>query len=418
MRNNLKKVQGMLKKFKGYEVSPELDRKILQAIKITHSESVTLGPSFSRYLKNIFTIQIKRYAVTVMVAILLFAGVMYFNQNSYSYHLNKAKNDLIELDNLINGNSDYTSFIGEAFADEPVTSKPTVPASDEGRIVALSADVVKETEAAIDSAESISKPDSLKSALDEINDFQDESVDVLSDAVAAVDSEDATTTVSSDLMTTTEEQGLVSKAINYVAKASASGEKEVNIAIETSKDKKFTKPKIAGSIKSGTAKDPVQMSDAVENYKNAQKAIQDIKANGADDKDISNLEGKLLKAQSALTANKLGRAHGLTSAIQAKSRNIIRKAEKTSNKAKRNTSGFGNTKNQEDKNTAALNKPSDDKGNAEPSPSKNVSSPAIKNPGTSIQWGFGTKKPSLPNVNKSDYRKPTVKNPERKEGND
>jgi len=333
MKTSLRKIKGLLSKYKGFEVSPELDRKVLKAIDNLHVEHdftdsvrVVKSPSFFANINQIFIKKLKRYAVIAVLILIAVTGTMYFNQNSYAYHLNKAGFALNKLDALLHGSRNQASLIPNAFADETSANDTDANASDENQIIILVLEVDHETQAAIESAEQLSDINKLRNALNAIYVFQIREVDVLSDAVEAVSGQETTVKLTNVLVSSSDQQKLVSKALKFVKDSSDKGDRQVNIDIETDNDKNIS------SDKKESEKKVFRLADVKNQYDNAKETFEEVKKLGAEDKDIENLEGKLDKAETALEEGNLGRAHGLSTATEVKGRNIIRKAEKLTEK--------------------------------------------------------------------------------------
>ena len=218
MKKNSNRIKGLLTKFKGFEVSSGVNRKILSIVSNERFEfDYDKQTSFFRLLLHSIMDLLKNYAVAIVAFILVILGITYFNQNSYSFHLNKAQYALNKLEANIQELVEYD-------------------ADFELKILNLTEQVFNETEAAIESAEKIYDSVEFKGALGKIYELQvNESVvfESVSDIIGVNDNTERFLEIWDS---TYSEQELIKKALIFVDNEIKGGETEVNIDIETSLD--------------------------------------------------------------------------------------------------------------------------------------------------------------------------------------
>jgi len=296
MKNNLRKIKAVLKKYKGFEVTPELNNKILKSIDDQAAKNGKKA-GFLSLTKALFVF--KGYFIPLIMALVIFAGFVYFNQNSYSYYLDKAERGQQDLADLISYNTDRK-------ADE----------TDEPKIQELGKEIVFNTEGAMNDADNLTDPGKLYKALDEINKVQDRTVAILSDAMDSVSGNDVILTLTQALNQTAREQVMMAKATNFVQNAQKNGEGNINIELAVA-DPGFPE-----------GQPPISLSDARKQYEDVKKTIEGLKAQGADSKQIGDLEIKLTSAEDAFKKNNIDLACGILTATQATCQNIIVKSER------------------------------------------------------------------------------------------
>lgn len=320
MKSNLEKIKGMLKGARAYQVSPELDHKILRAIGMSeaapHVELESEVPLLPfNWLTPWLMKSFKQFAVAVVAIVLMLGGSWFYTQNSYAYHLGKAKAALADLQSVLGGKPiAQNSFIGQAFAEDSVLAATV----NEAQVVNLSQTVVIETEKAIEIASNKTDPATVQQALAEVVAVQDQSVPVLAAAAEAVTTAEATQMIASALQATAADQTLVIRAKVFVATASANGEKQVSIEIQTTSD---AKPTVTTEEKT----DESRLADAKAEYQDAKALIEKLKAAGADVDLIAKLQSKLDKVVAAFEGGKIGRAHGLSTALEAQGKHLMDK---------------------------------------------------------------------------------------------
>lgn len=325
MKSNLEKIKGLLKGAQTYQVSAELDQKILRTIGLsstaTHmelgSEELPLPFNFN-WLTQLLMKSLKQYAVAVAAIVLAFGGVWYYTQNSYSYHLEKAKVALVELKDVLAGKPAQTSFIPSAYAEE------VVPVINETLVAELATTVVQETEKAIDIAEVKTDPALVQQALAEISVVQDQTVPVLAEATLVVTTAEATEKISIALQITTTDQSILKKAQEFVDQAALSGDTQVSIDIQTSSDDEEEGEE---EDKKEEKTDEQKATDAKANLEAAKALVEELKAAKVDQEDIDKILKKIEKAEEALKEEKMGRAYGLSTAALAQGKHLLKEAK-------------------------------------------------------------------------------------------
>jgi len=308
MEPDLNIIEGLLKTLKAYKTSPELDEQIIKAIenmRMAHEpHSITQQPFLFSFLTPLFMKTAKLFSALALVVVIAIGGILYGLQDSYASHLNKAKAALTQLEAVLQGNARSFTLLPTAMAADGV---------DEDAVADLTETVVEETEKAIEAAEKINEPPKLQEALTAISDVQEESVAVLAEAADVVQSEVATEVVAEALETTTEDQGFVEKALDFVSQAAQGGEDEVNVAIDTSQDE--------GQEKSE------RVVKAEERYEQAKLTLAQLKEAGLSAEDLRSFESFVNKVEAALQEGKAGRAFGLSTAMQARSKHLLAQAK-------------------------------------------------------------------------------------------
>lgn len=317
MRKKLEKVRNILGNTTLYKVSPDLDHRVMRALGVLpyldSENELPEPPHVLTFITQWLMQSFKQFGAVLATIVVLVGGLFFYTQNSYSYHLNKAKVALADLQDVLEGKPSGVAWVPMALAEE------SQPAVDEAQVAQLSTTVVSETEKAIDIAENKTDPAVIQQALGEISAVQDETVPVLAAAAEAVTSEGATQTVAAALQTTTTDQSMVLQAQNFVATAVASGESGVAIDIQTSSE--------APAVEEEAKDEEGRLEQAKSEYKDAKALIEQLKASGADAETLSKLQSKLDKVVAAFEEGKVGRAHGLSTAIAAQSKHLIREKD-------------------------------------------------------------------------------------------
>ncbi len=330
MKNSLDKFRQKITGAPRYSISSELDRKVQGALgwqkmsptlELEAEESLLSFNWITPWLMKSF----KQFAVVIAALVLMVGGFWFYTQNSYSYHLGKAKAALADLQSVLDGKPiAQNPFMNRAFAED---SDPST-AVNEALVVDLTETVVEETEQAIEIVEEESDPVVVEAALEEVVVLQDETVPVLAAAAEAVTSDEAVQAVADALETTTTDQAVVVQAQEFVAEAASAGETEVAIDIQTSSDV----ASVDESAEEEEDDDGKKLEDAKAEYQDAKTMIDELKASGATDEELAKLQAKLDKVVAAFEEGKIGRAHGLSTAIAAQSKHRVRKAEREESK--------------------------------------------------------------------------------------
>lgn len=313
MEKDHKDIKELLRNFKHYKVSAELDAKILKALENARAEREVMDykPSFLTLLRGYLS-SFNRYIAIPVVMVLIFAGgAFYYTQTSYSYHLNKAGAALAKLESAIEGRAYQSAFIPSVMAEGGFV--------DEALIAKLTVRVLDYTEKAIEIAERIKNPQKLENAFAKINQTQKKEVEVLANATEVVKSEKTSMVVAKALKNTAKQEESIDKAIKTAKKAVQERKKEVEVDIETSIDTQRKDDKIKDATKN--------LKEAKAEYDEAKDALKKLENAGIDKEKISKLDAQLTKANDALKEGKIGRVYGLSTAIQVKSRNIIRQEQ-------------------------------------------------------------------------------------------
>jgi len=326
MKTRLEKIRLKITGAPRYSVSPELDRKVQNALgwqkvsvepELGSEETLLSFNWITPWLMNSF----KQFAFAVAAIVLALGGSWFYNQNSYSYHLGKAKVALADLQSVLGGKPIARNpFVAQAFAEDSVPAATV----NEAQVVNLAQVVVLETEKAIEIVENKTDPVSVGQALAEVVALQDSTVPVLAAAVDAMVTAEATQTVAAALSTTTTDQVVVVQAQNFVALAASNGETHVAIDMQTASD---AQPAVVGVAvaEGGEEDDAERLEEAKATYLEAKAQIEKLKASGTDPEVLASLQAKLDKVVAAFEDGKIGRAQGLSTAIAAQGRHWAKK---------------------------------------------------------------------------------------------
>jgi hypothetical protein len=322
MKTHLEKIRQKITSAPHYSVSPELDRKVQGALgwqKMSptlelESEEVFLSFSWiAPWLARSF----RQFVVAAFAIVLMVGGTWFAIQSSYAYHLSRAKIALEDLQSVLSGKPVAQDlWVNQAFAEDSASAAIV----SEAQVIDLAQTVVRETEKAIRIVENKTNPAVIERALAEVVAFQDQTVPVLAAAAEAVTTDEATQTVAAALETTATDQAVVVQAQDFVAQAASNGERQVAIDIQTSDD---SKPIVAKEEKKD---DNRRLEEAKAEYQDARATIEKLRAAGMDEQALANLQEKMGKVVAAFEEGKIGRAHGLSTAVSAQSKHLIRKA--------------------------------------------------------------------------------------------
>jgi len=323
MFNPADKIEGFLKskQLEQFKVSSKFDERLLSAVqKREFGELPDKSPSYSDVLIQTFLGRFRRYAVAMaMMALVATGGVFYYHQNSYSYHLNKAKVYLAHIEEAIGGQLSKTAFIPNALAEGEAGTV------DETLIAHLTGNVVDETGKAIEAADNLSRAEKMELALEEISQVQEKEIEIFSAATEVVGSEEAIEALSEALEITGTQQELVEKARGFV-KNSLKRHEAVKIDIEISgpKGENGRLKKIKNYVD-----DNERLIRAKTQFEEAKGLLTQLKLNAGDERGIGKLEDRLDQAEDAFNQGKIGKAFGLSIAIKVQSESMLRKSSKT-----------------------------------------------------------------------------------------
>lgn len=232
MNSHDPKIEKLFQNLPAFQVGPEADQKILKALFNRRTEAEVQGslrtprPSFT--LLNLFTMHAKKLITVLAVFLLAAFGIFSYQNNSYAYHLGKARGALTELQAVLAGQA-RVSLVPRAWAESAFV--------DETAVVELSTTVVDETEAAIEIVEEKNEAPLLETALEEIHAVQEESLEVLGEAVQAVVNPEAVVTVVAAIETVAQEQAEVQKNLEVVEAAIVQApEAPVTVEVTTTAD--------------------------------------------------------------------------------------------------------------------------------------------------------------------------------------
>lgn len=321
MKSKPRDIKGLLRNFKHYKVSADFNAQILKALDNMRVEKKVMDykPSFFNLLQGYLS-SFNRYIAVPVAMILIFVGVgIYYTQTSYAYHLNKAKSALIELESEIKGSPYQAYIIPRAMAANGV---------NEDAIVILTNAVVSSTERAIEIAERIKNINKLQLAFIEINKVQEKEVEVLSDATEIVETEKTAGVVAMALSNTVEQKESVDKAVEMTKKAIKEKTQKIKVNIKTTADKQ--KEEIQSKeeqVKKGVEKiKEERLEQNKVRLENAKKAVDQLK-DIADKDVVSKFNTQLIKINEAIKDGRVNRVQGLTTAIQVKSKNVLRQEQ-------------------------------------------------------------------------------------------
>jgi len=185
-------------------------------------------------IKNIKPkIMIKKLTSILVCALLFIEGMMFYNHNSYAYHVSQANGDIHMLANVLEGNSSGTGLkasILEAFNMDSNSY-------NENQFKNLSKKIVDSTEFAIEIADDIKVVKKLEKAINEINEVQLESINTIQKAIEKIENKEVAEEVGIAYDTAVELEGKVSEAKKEIQTAIDNNQKKIEINIVTSKDK-------------------------------------------------------------------------------------------------------------------------------------------------------------------------------------
>lgn len=174
---------------------------------------------------------LRKLATCVLSLAFFLEGMMFYNHYSYAYHVNEVRNDLSELQNLLEDN-EPKKVLGASILDVYEVK------DDFGdlRLKNLTKKIVNSTEYAIENADDIRQVHKLKKAVDEISEVQDEGVTMIHSAMEKVKTE----TISAEVKTTYDKavdlREKVGKASLQIQAAIDNHQDTIEIDILTDKD--------------------------------------------------------------------------------------------------------------------------------------------------------------------------------------
>ncbi len=174
---------------------------------------------------------------SIIISIVFFAeGMMFYNHYSYAHHVNQAKGEMIYLQSLLEGDKKIgkglKASVLEAFNIEINENE------NEIRLKNLSKKIVDSTEYAIENADDIKKVSKLKKAIDEINELQTNSIDIIKNTMQKIEDESVNNEVGVIYNTAIDLKKKVNHASAEIQTAIDNNQKKIEINIHTSKDKK------------------------------------------------------------------------------------------------------------------------------------------------------------------------------------
>ncbi len=208
-------VKNLLKKFTIYPAPTHLTDEKSEERKVDKNQSaLTLSAqaksSLSTKLMNTF----KQYVYAFVAFAFVFAAIFYFNQNSYSYHLNKVNYSLEQIEAVFESDS-------------------SVPLQDKGEMID---EAVLNLAHSIEAAENIHHSETLLVALGDIAETQLEVNKALSKTIWSRETSASLDDFLDTLEVLMEQQKLLKQALSHVQSELDSGETDVNIDIETQLD--------------------------------------------------------------------------------------------------------------------------------------------------------------------------------------
>ncbi len=209
-------VKKLLKKFTPYPAPAQpteekAEEKIVDKQQPVLSLPSKSGPSFIQKLMN----TLKQYVWSFVAFAAVFAAIFYFNQNSYSYHLNRVNTSLEQIEATFEEGAEATLMSRAEIIDEAILNLAH----------------------SIEAAESIHQAEALKQALEDISEAQTEVNKALSKTIWSRGTNADLDVLLDTLEVLTEQQKLLKQALDFVGTEIDNGETEVNIDIETSLDR-------------------------------------------------------------------------------------------------------------------------------------------------------------------------------------
>lgn len=182
-------------------------------------------------LKNI-----TKKLTSIIISIIFFAeGMMFYNHYSYAHHINQAKGELIYLQSLLDGDKKIgkglKASVLEAFNVEINENENDI------KLKNLSKKIVDSTEQAIEIADDMKRVVKLKKAIDEINDFQTNSISIIENAIQKIEDESVNEKAKAVYDTAIDLKEKVNHAKKEIQTAIDNNQKKIEINIHTKLDK-------------------------------------------------------------------------------------------------------------------------------------------------------------------------------------
>lgn len=249
------------------------------------------------------------FATVTAVMVLVVTGVLSQRENSYAYHLDKARVALVELEQVLRGDSRTSFLIPAAYA--------APKGVNEAKVATLSVTVTIEMEKAIEIASAIQNPHAFKTALTAINAVQERALLTLSDAAEVVEEEPVAKAVTLAIAITAQEQEKIHQSLEVADEAIAKGERMIKVKVDLKAKTALNKPE---------RQEPKK--EAQSQLVRVRATLEDLQAKGTDEKKIAPLERKVEKAEAALRSGKDERSWGLSTAALAESKRLLLKHQK------------------------------------------------------------------------------------------
>ncbi len=328
-KDPLQLTEPALKNFPIFQVDEALNAKTLKMLENRRAERAwTQAKKRPAPLRAFWETATKKLVGVLVMVALVMGGVFYAQNNSYAYHLDKAKRALVTLETILHPEKAASfSWIESAHAQGAESTLRV----DEPRVIQLTLLVLDSTEKAIDLAQKLEAIEEIQKAFEKIFAVQAQTVETLGDAVTILENEDNIAVVVNVLSAASEEQVQVENAIEVAAKAKMEGKKIVKVEVKISKKmaQKERKPEAEMGEKRLEFK-----QEAEAQLKVAKERFLEAKMEGkATARELETLQSKIDKGEAALKTEKYGRAKGLGIAVEAKTESLLRiKAGETKRK--------------------------------------------------------------------------------------
>ena len=180
-----------------------------------------------------FKIIAKKFTSIAICALLFIEGMMFYNHNSYAYHVSQATGDIHMLENVLEGSSfnvGLKASVLEAFNIDNGKNNAI-------QLKNLSKKIVDSTEFAIEIADDIKVVKKLKKAINEISEVQLKSIDTIQKAVEKIEDRSIAEEAEIAYDTAVDLKEKVDKASKEIQNAIDNNQKKIEINIITNKDK-------------------------------------------------------------------------------------------------------------------------------------------------------------------------------------
>ncbi len=331
MNKDFKDIEGKLNKLPELKLSKAADKKILAML----DEALEAKENESRFdVSRLFAF--KPLLSFAVILLFVFGGTQYFQgvapeapESAMMEMAMVAKDTQVttikDVDTHVLNARIALNKLQLALQGQEVAWIPTAYAQDEDvdideeLITELTEEVVSEIDAAVAATENVEEAEELQSALEEISDLQDETVEVFTEATEVVEDEIVTEFVVDALEDTVDQQEQVDVAVDTVETAIEAGEERPRLTIErrtdlrTKRQLRSLKKPVKERITELKEKHEAQVIKRVERKKaQAERMIEkraehleELKERGATDEEIAAFEDRVNRLETAVQSGDL-----------------------------------------------------------------------------------------------------------------